>query len=441
MDKIGAEILRPPRGTRDFLPEQMMKRNAVLDAVRQVFESYGYDPLGTPAFENWELLKLKSGEEVKEQIYYFRDKSGRELGLRPEMTPSLARVVAGKKDLLMPFKRYAVGPVWRYERPSSGRFREFYQADVDIVGSYDPASDAEVIAVAVDCLKALGFREFTVKLNDRRLLEGLLTIVGIPTEKAPNVFRVLDKLAKIGTEEVSKMLMELGLDAAETGKLLDTVSLKGRPDEVLSQVRRMLADVQEYFVACTSLEGIVKCSEAFGFSEYLMIDLSLARGLDYYTGPVFEVSLGDSLGSVAGGGRYDELIEAFGGRAVPATGISLGIERILVLLDKGGFFKPLKTSSQVFVGSATMSVRDEAIRISRRLREAGLRVDLDLMGRSLTNQLEYADKKGIGVSVIVGERELKEGCVLMKDMAKKEQAKVRLDELVDRIRARFDEGP
>jgi histidyl-tRNA synthetase len=430
-------MFKPPRGTRDFLPEEMIKRNKVFDTVKRIFESYGYDPMGTPAFESWEMLKLKSGEDIIDQIYYFKDKSDRELGLRFEMTASMARVVASKKDLQLPFKRYVIGPCWRYERPEPGRFREFYQADVDIVGSSDPISDAEVLAVAVDCLRALGFKDFQIRINDRRILEALMEIVRIPGEKCLDVFRTLDKLDKIGREEVTRLLGSLGIEEEKSERLLELTSLKGSPKAVLNELSQLLSGREPYQTVCNSLSGIVEYAELFGFSQYLTIDLSLARGLDYYTGPVFEVGLaGENVGSLAGGGRYDRLIEVYGGKPMPATGISLGIERIITLLERGGLFESINTVTQVFV-ACTSPLKKEAIGVARRLRGAGLRVDIDLMGRSLANQLEYVNKKGIGLAVIVGEMELQEGCVALRDMKEKRQINVKLEDLVKAARTRL----
>lgn len=434
-------MFKPPRGTRDFLPEEMIRRNKVFDTVKRIFESYGYDPMETPAFESWEMLKLKSGEDIIDQIFYFKDKSDRELGLRFEMTASMARVVASKRNLQLPFKRYAIGPCWRYERPEPGRFREFYQADVDIVGSDSPLSDAEVLAVAVDCLRALGFKDFQIRINDRRILEALMEIVGIPGEKCLDVFRALDKLDKIGEKEVMRLLGSLGIEERKSERLLELTSLKGSPKVVLSEVKRLLSGRETYQTVCDSLSRIVEYAELLGFSQNLTIDLSLARGLDYYTGPVFEVGLAEeNVGSLAGGGRYDRLIEVYGGRPTPATGISLGIERIMTLLERRGFFEPVNTVTQVFVAS-TSSVKKEAIGVARRLRDAGLRVDMDLMGRNLANQLEYVDKKGIGLAVIVGEKELQEGCVALRDMKQKRQINVRLENLVEEVKTYLPAEP
>jgi histidyl-tRNA synthetase len=197
-------LFQPARGTRDFLPEEMLRRNWIFDRIRNVFEAYGYEPLGTPAFESWDMLKIKSGEDTINQIYYFRDKSDRELGLRFEWTASLCRVISTHRELPSPFKRYSIGPVWRYERPSEKRYREFWQADADIVGVEDTVADAEALAVAVDCLKSIGFEDFTIRLNDRRVLEAFVEISGLPKDRTLEIFRAVDKLDKIGVEGVKE---------------------------------------------------------------------------------------------------------------------------------------------------------------------------------------------------------------------------------------------
>jgi histidyl-tRNA synthetase len=282
-------VYQPARGTRDFLPEEMWKRNWVLDNIRAVFEVYGYEPLGTPAFESWDMLKIKSGEDVINQIYYFRDKSDRELGLRFEWTASLARVVASHRELPKPFKRYAIGPVWRYERPSEMSRREFWQMDVDIVGVADPIADTEVIAVAVDCLKRIGFEDFVIRLNDRRLLEAFVDVSGLPKEKYLDIFRAIDKWDKIGDDGVMIELEKVGATVEASRKILELTSTKGDPMEALEKARIDIEGSPLGVQACEMLSSIIGLSENFGIEPYLLVDLGLARGLDYYTGPVFEV--------------------------------------------------------------------------------------------------------------------------------------------------------
>ena len=424
-------MFQPARGTRDFLPEEMMRRNWVLDRFREAFEAYGYEPLGTPAFESWEMLSVKSGEDILNQIYYFRDKSDRELGLRFEWTASLCRVVSSHRELPRPFKRYAIGPVWRYERPSEKRFREFWQADVDIVGVADPIADAEVLAVAVDCLKRVGFKGFLIRLNDRRILEAFVELVGLPVERSLDIFRAVDKLSKIGVEAVMEELAGVGASAEASTSLLELTALRGKPEKTMEETREILRGLPVGLSGCGALSAIAGYAAAFGIEAYMAVDLSLARGLDYYTGPVYEIYAEgfEEYGSIAGGGRYDELIQLFGGEPTPATGVSLGIERIVPMLEGEGAFQGLDLGPRVYVAAASDAVRVKAVEVAQMLRRSGIATDLDLMGRSLTRQLDYANRKGFKRAVIVGERELREGCVAVRNMETAEQRTVRLEEL------------
>ncbi len=429
-------MFQPPRGTRDFLPEEMLKRNWVLDRIREVYEIYGFEPLGTPAFESWEMLKIKSGEDIVNQIYYFKDKSERELGLRFEWTASLARVVATHRELPMPFKRYAMGPVWRYERPSESRYREFWQADADIVGVADPIADAESIAVAVDCLRRLGFEGFMVRLNDRRILNAFVEYVGMPKERALDIFRAIDKLDKTGRESIIEELSSITPDQEASERLLDLIVLKGEPGSVIEKTLDTLKGIPVGIEGCNALRGIVEHSKPFGFHDYIVVDLSLARGLDYYTGPVFEIYAKgyEDYGSISGGGRYDEIIELFGGEPTPATGISFGIDRLVLLLERKSAFEEMYLGVGVYVAPVSDSVRPKAIEISQELRGAGIPTVLDLMERKLSRQMEYANSRGFKKVIIVGESELEEGCVAVRDMETGEQSRVKLEELVEALK-------
>ena len=428
-------MFQPPRGTRDFLPQEMIRRNWVLDRVREVFEAYGYEPLGTPAFESFDMLKIKSGEDIIDQIYFFRDKSNRELGLRFEWTASLCRFVSSHRELPMPFKRYAIGPMWRYERPSEKRFREFWQADVDIVGVSDNIADAEVLAVAVDSLKAIGFKGFQIRLNDRRILEAFVELAGLPRERSLDIFRAVDKLDRIGVEGVMEELERVGASAEASDRLLELMESKGEPEVTLEETRRVLRGVPVGISGCDALSAIAEHGAVFGIEPYMVVDLSLARGLDYYTGPVYEIYAEgfEDWGSIAGGGRYDELIELFGGEPTPATGVSLGIERIVPLLERKGAFEGLELGPRVYVASASEAVRAKAIDVAQMLRRSGFATDLDLMGRSLKRQLDYANRKGFKRVVIVGERELREGCVAVRDMETAEQRTVKIEDLTGNL--------
>ncbi len=428
-------MFQPARGTRDFLPEEMIRRNWVIDNIRAVFEAYGYEPLGTPAFESWEMLRIKSGEDAIDQIYYFKDKSDRELGLRFEWTASLARVVATHREIPKPFKRYAIGPIWRYERPSETHRREFWQMDVDIVGVADPIADAETIAVAIDCLKRIGFESSTIRLNDRRILEALVEVAGLPSERCLDIFRAIDKREKIGEEGVLDELKKLGADPKASKRLLELASNKGDPSEIIDSARENLKDSPSGLAACDFILSIVEYSAIYGIEPCIVVDLGLARGLDYYTGPVYEIFAKgyESYGSIAAGGRYDELVQLFGGESTPMTGISMGVDRLVPLLEKKGVFKNIGLTRKIYVIFTSEKVRTKVIEVTQMLRRAGISTDFDLLGRGISRQLEIANRKGVKRVIIVGKKEITEGCVLVRDMVTAEQKKVEIVRLLEEI--------
>jgi len=424
-------MFQPPRGTRDFLPETMKRRNWVLDQIKKTYETYGFEPLGTPAFESWELLKIKSGEDIINQIYYFKDKSERELGLRFEWTASLARVVSSHRELQMPFKRYAIGPVWRYERPSEKRFREFWQADADIVGVKGVIADAEVLTVAVECLKRLGFKDFIIKLNDRRILQAIVEQHGIKKEKILDVFRIIDKLEKIGTDAVLKELTKITQNQKVSCQIIEAISVKGKPTKIINHLEEMLKNNTTGKLGCDAISQLFDYAEVFDFAQFIILDPSLARGLDYYTGSVFEVSAKgfESFGSIAGGGRYDEIIQLFGGEPTPAVGISFGIERLVPLLEEVKTFREIDLGTDIFIAVVQESIRTEAIRIAQELRRNGFSTELNMLNRPLSKQIEHAGRKNIKWVIIVGEKDLEKNFVTIRNMSSGEQYNVNLDEI------------
>ena len=424
-------MFQPPRGTRDFLPETMKRRNWVLEQIKKTYETYGFEPLGTPAFESWELLKIKSGEDIINQIYYFKDKSERELGLRFEWTASLARVVSSHRELQMPFKRYAMGPVWRYERPSETRFREFWQADADIVGVNEVIADAEVLTVAVECLKKLGFKDFIIKLNDRRILQAIVEEYGISKEKILDVFRIIDKLEKVGTEAVIKELTYITQNKKVSYQIIEAVSIKGESTEIINHLAEILKNNPTGKLGCETISKLFYYAEAFDFAQFIILDPSLARGLDYYTGSVFEVSAKgfESFGSIAGGGRYDEIIQLFGGEPTPAVGISFGIERLVPLLEEVKAFKEIDLGTGIFVAVVQESIRTQAIRIAQELRGNGFSTELNMLNRPLSKQIEHAGRKNIKWVIIVGEKDLEKNLVTIRNMQSGKQYYVNLDEI------------
>jgi len=404
-------MFQPPKGTRDLLPSEMRKLNYVVSAVEKVFQKYGYEPIDTPAFEDWALLSSKSagGEELKKETYYFKDKSDRELGLRYDLTVPAARIVASDPSIAKPFKRYSIGKVWRYDQPQAGRYREFWQADVDVFGSELPVADAEVIVVAVDCLKKLGFKDFRVRLNDRRVIERKVVNLGI---KNPlEVFRCLDKLEKMGEDCVKKELKERGIETAKIEKLMKLV--RSRPEEI------------------DELENLVKELKNFGLEKEIAIDFGLVRGFDYYTGAVFEISTGGL--SIAGGGRYDKLVETYGGKPTPAVGISLGLSRIIDEMEKKKLFEVEDYPAKVFVCAVNDDVRKEAIKITQELRNKGIATDFDTAGRNLRKQFDYVNAKKIPFAVVVGPEEIKTKKLVLRDMKSGKEKKMEIEKIVKEL--------
>ncbi len=408
---------QPPKGTRDLLPEDASKLQQIIEVCRDVFEKYGFGPLITPAFESFELLSAKGGygEAVKDEIYYFKDKSDRELGLRFDLTIPLARVVSSM-SLPKPFKRYQIAQAWRYDNPASLRFREFWQADIDTVGSKSPLSDIECLAAICEILDRLGFRDYKIRINSRNLLQREFEKV-VDKEKIVEVFRTIDKLDKIGFEGVEVELKNKGLKPDNILKVLKANELSKIPD---SESKR-------------ELEELFNLAKEIGRDKKFQFDISLVRGLEYYTSFVFEVSVGAKV-SCGGGGRYDNLIKIVGGQDLPAVGISLGLDRILEVMKENKMFKTEKSSVKVFVTSVDNSVLDDVVRTVAELRRNNISSQMDLMERNFGKQLEYANKINIPYVLVVGKEELKKKKFKLKDMKTGEQREVSLKQAISQLK-------
>ncbi len=409
-----------PRGTRDFLPDEMRVRRVIIDTIRNAFEMHGFEEMDTPAIELWEVLAAKGGDEVERQIYRFQDKGERWLGLRFDLTVPLARVVANAPDLTKPFKRFNIAKVWRYEEPQSGRFREFVQADIDIVGAARIEADMECVSTAVDALRALGLGDFEVRVNDRKILDGMVEGLGMDADGKAKVFRSLDRIDKVGEGGVAQELAAMGLPGDKAAKVLEFTHFRGR--EALDYVTQELASSKSAMEGVEELNRIEALSGAFGLGGTMRIDFSLVRGLDYYTGPVFEIKTKTAqIGSIGGGGRYDGLVERLGGPPTPATGISLGVERLYEVLMDRIRAEARRSGAVVFVASVNELVAEDAIKVSRELVGMGVPAEPDIMGRKLGRQLEYAEKKGIPYVLIVGPEEVKSGKFKLRKMAEKRE--------------------
>lgn len=419
---------QPPKGTRDFLSEEMIRRDYVIQTIKKIFELYGFSTIDTPAFEDWELLTKKCGEDIKQQIYRFRDKSNRELGLRFDPTVPMCRVVANNPQLPKPFKRYYIGPMWRYEEIKAGRLRQFYQADIDIVGSDSMEAEVEFLSCAIDCLKAVEFKDFTVLVNNRKILDGFIEFIKADRSKDVDIFRAIDKLEKFGEDTVKKELKDCELKDKQIKQILGLIKIKD-----LNDAEKLLNGIKIAEDGIKEIKEIFEKSKRYKISEMLKLDFSLARGLDYYTGPVFEIKVKgyEKYGSIAAGGRYDNLIGLLGGKPSPATGISLGIERIVEITEQEKMFTLPKIKTEAFVVAVNDEVREQILVITQMLRNNGISADFDIMRRKLTKQLEYVDAIGIPFAIIVGKKELDSEVVKVRDMIARKEQEVKISELVD----------
>lgn len=412
---------------RDFLPADVRKREYVIGIIKEVYESYGFEPLETPAVENIETLMGKYGEEGNQLIFKILKRGEKldgslassdarelaDLALRYDLTVPLARVVANNRnDIPKFFKRYQIQPVWRADRPARGRFREFYQCDVDTIGSRSMVVEAEQIAAVSDILTKLGFRDFVIRLNHRELLSAMISEAGIAGEKESDALVALDKLDKIGIDGVRGELLGRGIKEAEATKFMTYFGANGSGSTLPKN---------------TSLDEINSLLSGTSAAAHLKRDPSLARGLSYYTGTIMEINVPDLAGSLGGGGRYDGLIGMFGKEQIPACGFSLGLERILVVMDERGMFPPEIAESapaDVMITIWNEATITESLRVANELRSGGLRVTVYPEADKLGKQIKYADSIKVPYVCMLGENELAEGKVTIKNMKSGEQTTV-----------------
>lgn len=453
-------------GTRDFLPDTMIRREFVIDKLKCLFRKYGFEPLETPAIERLETLTGKYGEEGEKLIYQVVNSGslgslqpGKRLehALRYDLTVPLARVVAMYGDEMIPdpnnpkkqlrrlprpFKRYQVQPVWRGDRPGQGRFREFYQCDADVVGATSLLVEAELIALTVEAFKTLGFMDFTIKINHRKLLAGLIAWAGVPQSKEATTLSSIDKLDKLSVEAVQNELQEKGLERDQIEKLFKVIALSGAGAELLSEAGMLLQGSE---TACT---GIAELQQLLGILETLQvdgnhfkIDLSLARGLDYYTGTIWEVVTAAPVGSVGAGGRYDGLISTLSGGLVnqPACGTSFGLDRLLAAMEHLDLLQQIPRNTEVLVlRFIDPGVEAILLSLTSELRKVGVRTeigynDAPFSPDGMRQQLGYANEKGISFAVIMGPDEMSQGVVTLRNLQNRQQSKLRVEEVVGAI--------
>jgi len=419
-------LLKPVRGMRDWTPEEYAKLLAVVKSFAETAESYGYLRVDTPALEHFEILKAKAGEEVEKEIYYFKDKAGREVGLRFDLTVPIARMVSYRVDFPKPIRWYYVGKVWRYDEPQHGRYREFHQYGIELIGASSPTADAEVISVAVDSSRRAGLDGFRVEVNDRELMDFIMDRLDVPRGLRLSIYRVLDKRDRMGEDEILKKLMELGLRREQIEELVQLTTI----EKPLAEVASVFDELKVPSKFADRYQRIGEVLKSLGLLEYVVYKFSVVRGLDYYTGMVFEIRVPEYRLAVGGGGRYDELIEVYYGRRVPAAGFAIGVERFLEALELQGRspIVDLRVDYYVYPIGECLEL---AARIATSLRRRGYKVILDTGEKSLRAALEYADKIGVRNFVIVGGKEISRGVVKVRNMEKWLEEEVPIEALIE----------
>jgi histidyl-tRNA synthetase len=425
---------RISRGLRDLLPDQMLARQSMIDTIRRVYELYGFVPLSTPAIEFLDVLSGSAGQEAQSSIFRVTNPENEALGLRFDLTVPLARVIAQYKELPRPFRRYQVSPVWRADKPDKGRFREFTQFDLDSVGTESEVADTEVIAGMCDTLSALNVGRYLVRFSSRAILNLLLDFAGISAEQGVDVFRVLDKLDKVGLDKVSRELMTgykdesgdtirgVGLSADQVDRIKRFLDIKNDSrHEVVGSVRELFAGLDHASAQIDVVEKISNHLYNLGYGDdRVSLDLSIARGLAYYTGPVFEAILLDApqFGSIFGGGRYDGLVMRFLGEPIPAVGASIGVDRLLAALAHLGRVDTRKATARVLVTNMDRAMTDDYLQLTWELRRANIPTEFYIgTAKRLGKQLEYADQYDIPLAILCGSNEKAQGVVTVKNMA------------------------
>ncbi len=430
---------RTPKGFRDFLPETMLRRNYVTSAITEVFHNFGFEPLDTPILELRETLFGKYGEDAEQLIFSAQHgRSSRDpLAMRYDLTVPLARVVAQyENQLTLPFKRYHIAPVFRGERPQRGRYREFYQCDADIVGVAGIEADAEIVTMMHRILDRLGFPQFSIKINHRKLLTAIGEFSGVPESQLPDLYRSVDKFDKIGVDGVRDELIERAVAPEAVNRMMDLLQAYVPGSGNLDLVAETIGTEDNGLQDLRELADLLAVSEIP--TKNYDFDFTLARGLGYYTGPIFETVISQpNLGSITGGGRYDKLIGMFRKQSLPTTGTSFGIERIIDLMDELNLYPASLggTLVQVLVTVFNADTRRASMKIADQLRQAGINTELYFEARKLGRQFSYADKKGIPVVAVAGPDEIEAGVVNLRRLRDGEEATVALANAPEAVKA------
>lgn len=435
-------------GFVELLPKQQVLMEKIMQTLRETYSLYGFTPLDTPAIEASEVLLAKGGGETEKQIYRFT-KGDSDLSLRFDLTVPLAKYVAlHYSELAFPFRRYQIGKVYRGERPQRGRFRELYQADIDMIGDgkLDISNDAEMPAIIYQVFNRLGLKKFQIRVNNRKILNGFYGMLGL-SEQSGDIMRTVDKLEKIGPEKVRDLLIELGVSDDKAGEILAFIGIKGSNEEVLEALEGYRGKNELFDLGLDELKTVVKYLAGFGVpQENFAVDLTIARGLDYYTGTVYETAMIEhpEIGSICSGGRYDNLAEYYTDKLLPGVGISIGVSRLFYVLNEQGMLnEDMNTAPADVLLLPMVEDLSPAVELATRFRNAGVRVQLYGEQRKFKAKMNYADKIGVPYVVFLGEDEVRDGVVACKDMKSGEQTKLGFEETLERVRdglAKRNEG-
>ena len=422
-------------GFMELLPNDQIKFNSLVDKIRKSYEKFGFLPLDTPIIEMADVLLAKAGGETEKQIYRF-NKGETDLALRFDLTVPLAKYVCEyNNDISFPFKRYQIGKVYRGERPQKGRYREFYQCDIDIIGDGELSivNDAEMPSVIYTTIKEFGFDNFTIRINNRKLLNGLFAELSLE-EQSVEIMRIIDKLEKIGKDNVVKCLQDLNVADEKIEKILNFIEIDGETDEKLQKLENLNFTNELFLQGLTELKEVVKYVRLFGVPDTnFKVDLTIARGLDYYTGTVYETFLNDyrELGSVCSGGRYDNLAEFYTDKKMPGVGVSIGLTRLFSKLSELNILKEKDESiSKVLVVSMTDDI-SRALEVATKIREEGINTDVYLENKKIKAKFKYADKLKIPYVAVIGEEEEKNGTVSLKNMETGEQEEMSIEKMIE----------
>lgn len=427
---------RIPSGFNEYLPAEQIEFQRLLDIIRTTYEKYGFAPLDTPVLELSEVLLAKGGGETEQQVYRF-ERGRNDLTMRYDLTVPLARYVAQHEGVLsFPFRRYQIGKVYRAERAQAGRFREFYQCDIDVIGSNSPIVDAEFPAIINEIFEQFNFGEFTIRINNRLVLNGFFEGIGL-ADVSSDVLRAIDKMEKISRDELIAELKTVGLEDEQVARVLEFTEIAGSNDEILTKLEAFGVTTDDFVVGVSKLRLLIDALRAMNVPESrFVIDLRIARGLDYYTGTVYETILNDhpTIGSVCSGGRYDNLASNYTKTQLPGVGVSIGLTRLFYKLIEAGVVKPVRqTLAQVIIMPMSDNELARALEIVTKLREAGVMTILYTEPNDFGKKFKYADKMGIRYAAVIGEQELTNNTLSVKDMQTGERAEMSPAQLLETI--------